>query len=86
MFCCPPHSSWTDRNLAEAAGHLGKVVEQPNQSQPNPGARADGTPGTKLTIMTIQQNYREVQLDSTPEIEVFHMLFERCHSKIGRDL
>ena len=22
--------------------------------------------------------YREVQLDSTPEIEVFHMLSERC--------
>ena len=22
-----------------------------------------------------------VQLDFTPEIEVFHMLFERCHSK-----
>ena len=26
-------------------------------------------------------DYREVQLDSTPEIEVFHMLFERCHTK-----
>ena len=25
--------------------------------------------------------YRVVQLDFTPEIEVFHMLFERCHSK-----
>ena len=25
--------------------------------------------------------YREVQLDLTPEIEVFHMLFERFHTK-----
>ena len=24
--------------------------------------------------------YREVQLDSTPEIKVFHMLFERCRT------
>ena len=24
---------------------------------------------------------REVQLDLTPEIEVFHMLFDRCHTK-----
>ena len=28
--------------------------------------------------------YREVQLDSTPEIEVFHTLFERCQSKNGK--
>ena len=25
--------------------------------------------------------YREVQLDLKPEIEVFHMLSERCHAK-----
>ena len=25
--------------------------------------------------------YREVQLDIRPEIEVFHMLLERCHTK-----
>ena len=25
--------------------------------------------------------YWEVQLDLTPEIEVFHILFERCHTK-----
>ena len=30
--------------------------------------------------------YREVQLDLIPVIEVFHMLFERCHTKIERDL
>ena len=26
-------------------------------------------------------SYREVKLDLPPEIEVFHMLFERCHTK-----
>ena len=26
-------------------------------------------------------NYRRVKLDLTPEIEGFHMLFERCHTK-----
>ena len=29
------------------------------------------TPGT----------YRQVQLDFTPEVEVFYMLFDRCHTK-----
>ena len=31
-------------------------------------------------------NYREVQLDFTPSIEVFYMLFERCPTKTERDL
>ena len=30
--------------------------------------------------------YREVQLDFTPEIEVFNTLFDICHIKIERDL
>ena len=34
----------------------------------------------------IDGKYREVQLDYTPEIEVFYMLLERCHTKIGRNL
>ena len=25
--------------------------------------------------------YREVQLDVTPEMEVFFMMFDRCHTK-----
>ena len=29
---------------------LGKMMEHPNQSQPNPGLRADGTPCTYATI------------------------------------
>ena len=37
-------SAWPDGNLAEAAEQLAKMVEHPNQSQPNPGPRADGTP------------------------------------------
>ena len=34
VLCCLP---WADGNLAEAARQLGKMVDQPNQSQPNPG-------------------------------------------------
>ena len=41
---CLPDSAWADGNLAEAAGQLGKMVEHRNQSQPNPGLRAHGTP------------------------------------------
>ena len=26
------------------------------------------------------RSYRDVKLDSRPEIKVFHMLFERCHT------
>ena len=26
-------------------------------------------------------DYREAQLDITPEMEVFHMQFERCHTR-----
>ena len=35
-----------------------------------------------------QAEYREVQLDFTPEIEVFLMLFERCYTtvEVERDL
>ena len=33
--------------ISEAAGQLGKMVEHPNQSQPNPGLQADGTPCTR---------------------------------------
>ena len=33
--------------LAEAAGQLGKMVELPNPSQPNPGSRPDGPPCTE---------------------------------------
>ena len=28
-----------------------------------------------------REMYREIQLDFTPQIEVFYMLFERCHTK-----
>ena len=30
--------------------------------------------------------YRDVQLDLTSDIEVFHIMFERCHTKIERNL
>ena len=31
-------------------------------------------------IMSLSSLYKVVQLDFIPEIEVFHLLFERCHS------
>ena len=45
-FECFANSAWADGNLAEAAGQMGKMVEHPNQNQPNPGPQADGTPCT----------------------------------------
>ena len=44
MFHCLPDSAWADGKLAEAAGQLGKMVEHPNQSQPNPGSPGDVSP------------------------------------------
>ena len=41
VFHYLPESAWTDGNLAEAAGQLGKLVENRNQSPPNPGLGAD---------------------------------------------
>ena len=38
--------AWADGSLSEAAGQLGKTVELPNPSQPNPGSRPDGPPCT----------------------------------------
>ena len=34
-----------------------------------------------LQLKAILRKYREVQLDFTPEMEVFHMLLETCHTK-----
>ena len=36
MFRRLPDSAWADRNLAEVAGQVGKMVEQQSQSPPNP--------------------------------------------------
>ena len=46
MFhCTVPNSAWANVGIvAEAARQLGNMVEHPNQSQQNPGLRADGTP------------------------------------------
>ena len=44
MFHCLPESAWADGNLTESAGHLGKMMEHRNRSQPNPGLGARGTP------------------------------------------
>ena len=44
MLHCLPSFAWADGNLAEAAVQLDKMMEHPNQSQPNPGLRADESP------------------------------------------
>ena len=36
MIHCLTNSDWADENLAEYARHLGKMVEHPIESQPNP--------------------------------------------------
>ena len=37
---CLSNYAWADGNVAEAAGQLGKMLDHPKQSQPNPGPRA----------------------------------------------
>ena len=41
---------------------------------------------SQVCLSNLYSLYREVQLDLTPDIEVFHMLFERCDTKKVRDL
>ena len=48
-------TAWADGNLAEVAGQPGKMVEHPNQSQPNPGPQADGTPCIQCIL---REDYR----------------------------
>ena len=48
VFHCLPNSTCADWNLAEVVVQLGKKVEHPNQSQPNPGLRADESPCTQI--------------------------------------
>ena len=43
-FTVCPTLLGADGNLAEAARQLGKLVEDRNQCQPNPGLRGHGTP------------------------------------------
>ena len=36
LFHCRPSSAWANGNVAEVAGQLSKMVEQSDQSHPNP--------------------------------------------------
>ena len=36
---------------------------------------------TSMSLGALCVVYREVQLDFTPEMEIFYMLFDRCHTK-----
>ena len=54
---------------------------------PRDFAEDDGGVEEEYASADMGGDYREVQLDFTPEIEVFRMLFERCHVlKIGREI
>ena len=52
-------------------------------------AKSD-SPSVELNVDETEEDddnddgYREVQLDLTPEIEVFHLLFERCLTKFRK--
>ena len=65
-----PNSAWADGNSAEAAGQLGKKVEHPNQSQPNPGPRADGTPCTYPESLLEPPVVRDVLALRHPTVDV----------------
>ena len=44
--------------------------------------RASGVVGKlRERVEHLIQVYSEVQLDSTPEMEVLYMMFDRCHTK-----
>ena len=49
--CYLSNSAWAVGNLAEAARQLDNMVEHPNQSRPNPGARPDETPCMLLKLL-----------------------------------
>ena len=50
---CLSDSTWADGTLAEEAGKLGTMMEHPNQSQRNPGARAHRTPSRQRGIQKL---------------------------------
>ena len=67
---------------AWAVGSYSSGPNSPNLSQPNPGLRADESPCTVHVSQYVNiPVYRKIQLDSTPEIEVLYMPFERCDTK-----
>ena len=74
MFHCQSNSARADGNLAEAAGQLGKMMEHSNQSQPNPGAQADGTPCICVSPLSCFLLSLTMTLVSIPEA-VYTMAF-----------
>ena len=40
---------------------------------------------TSMSLGALCVVYREVQLDFTPEMEIFYMLFDRCHTKSRKE-
>ena len=79
MFHCLPNSAWADWNLAEVAVQLGKTVEHPNQSQLNPGPRADESPCScdDKSRTDLNLNYRLPLSPEFPESTAIFGLFVR---------
>ena len=54
LFHCLPDFACADKRLAELAEQLGKRVKHPNESQPNPSPRADGSACRGSSIMYVR--------------------------------
>ena len=87
MFNRLPNSAWADENLAEATGQLGKMVDLKNQSQPNPGPRADGAACTSAKRISLQQGllpfFRSTQPVPKLDEEITDETNEPIHHDIG---
>ena len=76
------NNAWAGEKLAGLVGHLGKTVEQPNQSQPNLGPRPPASPCSENTatiyLETIsacaRQHFVDAQhvegVDADPDVEL----------------
>ena len=64
-----------DGNLTEVAVQLGKMVEHPDQSQPNPGLRADESPCIVhiLHILSFQDASPQYQITFYSQVASGHI-------------
>ena len=76
MFYCLPDSAWAGGSLAEVTWQVDKMVEHPNQSQTNPGPRADGTPCTCFFES-------DIQIKNLPRIREMRFLLCQRHRLCG---
>ena len=81
-----PNSASADWDLAEVAVQLGKMVEHPNQSQPNPGLRAEESPCRPVIQIMLQlegilYNNRSVHRSCTKKIRDNHIKIRHIGTK-----